>query len=429
MLTLLVLLPTLTYAADGAPEAPAGSTAGPPADGQAGPPPPPPKRDGKGKGKDKKGEGKDDDDDKHFKLGGDFQVNFVAERLERIGDVAYESNPPRSTFTVAHLRPRADYKPTDWLAMRAAVEFAAIPDSPPQDPELVGESLAVAATDEDILNPTVDEMFVKLQSTGPLRTSLRMGVMHTSFGLRDEYDRYDTFFMGGQLAYMEPERRFGVSPGIDIGVGWRLAYKDYAALDLQLINGSGVTRLDATAAKDIVARLTLSPVDVVEIRGSWMHAGNAEDGHTHGAFSLGLDGGRFLPGVNPRIVAEGVMSRVTTGGYSVDRLGWLVAAAGDVPLQSKVTDHLSLLVSYSRFDPDHFVAAGQDDPASYDQNWYVDAGANLYWNIDGKGNKREKERRGPQSAAFTGLTWEHIIPQNLDIPVSDSIVVHCGLSR
>lgn len=369
-------------------------------------------------------------DAEKWKLGGDFQANFVAEHLERGGDVAFADNPPRPTFTVAHFRPRVEFEATDWLSLRAAMEFAAFPDSPPVDPEILGDALAVAGSDESILSPSIDEMFLRLHTGKSLRTTLRMGVLHTSFGLRDAYDQHDAFFLGGQLAYMEPERRFGISPGIDLGVGWRLAWKDMAALDLQLINGSGVTRLDSTSSKDIVARVTLAPVSMVELRGSVMHAGTKDDGHTHGAFSVELNARSLLPSVAPRIVAEGVMSRVSVGGYDTDRLSWLVAGAADVPLQTVLTDHVSIVASLSGFDPD-FVASSVDVAPVYDQNWYVDAGANLYWNTEGpkRAGRDGGKQRGRGVTAFTGLTFEQMIPENADLPVSNSITVHCGLSR
>jgi hypothetical protein len=365
-----------------------------------------------------------------WKFGGDFQTNFVAEHLERGGDPAFAGNPPRPTFTVAHLRPRVDFEATDWLSLRAAMEFAAYPDSPPIDPEILGDTLAVAGSDESILDPSVDEMFLRLHTGKNLRTTLRMGVLHTPFGLRDAYDQYDAFFLGGQLAYMEPERRFGISPGIDLGVGWRLAWKDMAALDLQLVNGSGVTRLDSTSSKDLIARVTLAPVSMVELRGSVMHAGTKDDGHTHGAFSVELNAKSLLPSVAPRIVAEGVLSRVSVGGYDTDRLAWLVAAAADVPVQTRLTDHVSVIASLSGFDPD-FVASSVDVAPVYDQNWYIDAGANLYWNTEGpqRAGGEGGKQRGRGVTAFTGLTFEQMIPENADLPVSNSITVHCGLSR
>ena len=58
-----------------------------------------------------------------FKVGGEFQVNFVAEHLERNGDPAYVDNPPRPTFTVAHFLPRATLDATPWLDMHAGIEF------------------------------------------------------------------------------------------------------------------------------------------------------------------------------------------------------------------------------------------------------------------------------------------------------------------
>lgn len=361
-----------------------------------------------------------------FKLGGEFQLNFVAEHLERNGDPAYVDNPPRPTFTIAHFLPRAALDVTPWLDLRAGIEFAAEPDSPPVDPDLIGD-LAVSGTDETILDPRFDELFVRMHVGRNLRQNLRMGVMHTSFGLRDDYDRYDHFFLGGQLAYMEPERRFGVSPGIDIGVGYRLAWKDLGALDLQLINGSGVTRLDSTASKDMVARLSLTPLQMFDVRGSVMHAGNATDGHTHGAASLEVNTQRFLPAINPRVVGEILLSRVTEGGVITDRLGWLVAGALDVPLHTIATDHLSLLGSGSAFDPNFLVGTPQT-LATFDLNWYVDIGANMYWNTEGKrpaSGKRDHEG----IVAFTGLTYEQVTPQNADLAISHSVVVQCGVSR
>jgi hypothetical protein len=350
----------------------------------------------------------------------------VAEHLERNGDPAYVDNPPRPTFTIAHFLPRAALEVTPWLDMRAGIEFAAEPDSPPVDPELIGD-LAVSGTDEAILDPRFDELFVRMHVGRNLRQNLRMGVMHTSFGLRDDYDRYDHFFLGGQLAYMEPERRFGVSPGIDIGVGYRIAWKDLGALDLQLINGSGVTRLDSTASKDMVARLSLTPLQMFDLRGSVMHAGNATDGHTHGAASLEVNTQRFLPAINPRVVGEILLSRVTEGGVNTDRLGWLVAGALDVPLHTIATDHLSLLGSGSAFDP-NFLVGGPQTQATFDLNWYVDIGANMYWNTEGK--RRESGKRDHDGiVAFTGLTYEQVTPQNADLAISHSVVVQCGVSR
>lgn len=362
-----------------------------------------------------------------FKLGGEFQLNFVAEHLERNGDPAYVDNPPRPTFTIAHFLPRAALDVTPWLDMRAGIEFAAEPDSPPVDPELIGDSLAVSGTDETILDPRFDELFVRMHVGRNLRQNLRMGVMHTSFGLRDDYDKYDHFFLGGQLAYMEPERRFGVSPGIDIGVGYRIAWKELGALDLQLINGSGVTRLDSTASKDMVARLSLTPLQMFDVRGSVMHAGNATDGHTHGAASLEVNTQRFLPAINPRVVGEILLSRVTEGGVNTDRLGWLVAGALDVPLHTIATDHLTLLGSGSAFDP-NFLVGGPQTQATFDLNWYVDIGANMYWNTEGKRPASGKrDRQG--IVAFTGLTYEQVTPQNADLAISHSVVVQCGVSR
>lgn len=398
-----------------------------PPPGQGGRRPPPGDRPPEGGRRPPKGDARPEE---LFRLGGDFQVNFVAEHLERGGDPAYADNPSRPTFTIAHLRPRVDFDATPWLALRASMEFAAVPESPPVDPEVLGDTLVVSS-DEAILSPAVDELYLRLHTGKALRQALRMGVLHTAFGLRDDYDDYDKFFLGGQLAYMEPERRFGISPGTDIGLGWRLAYKDLAALDLQLINGSGATKLDGTATKDMVARLTLSPIDVVEVRGSVMHAGNSTDGHTHGAFSLGLNGGRFLPSVSPRIVTEGIMSRVTAGGVDDDRIAWLVAAAGDIPIRTTATDHVSLVASYSGFDP-KFISGGPSDSTSFDQNWYIDVGANLYWNTEGRRitpAREGKRDRTPTTTAFTGLTFEQVIPQNADLAVSNSIVIHCGLSR
>lgn len=361
-----------------------------------------------------------------FRLGGDYQLNFVSEHMERNGDPAYAANPPRPTFTIAHLRPRADLDATPWLSLRAAMEFAAYPDSPPADPELVGDSLAVSDTDESVLDPTVDELYLRLHAGKQLRTALRVGAMHTAFGLRDSYDAYDAFYLGGQLAYMEPERRFGVSPGIDMGVGGRIAWKDMASLDLQLINGSGVTRLDSTAAKDVVARVTIAPVSFVEARASVMHAGTKDDGHTHGAFSLELNARELIPAVAPRVVAEAVMSRVSAGGYDTDRLAWLVAGAADLPLKTSVTDHLTLVGSLSGFDPD-YVKGVTNGAFAFDQTWYVDTGLNLYWNT-GEGASAGRGGVRPLTA-FTGLTFERVIPQNSQVPISNSLTVHCGLSR
>lgn len=364
-----------------------------------------------------------------FRLGGVFQTNFVAEHLERNGDPAYAANEPRPTFTVAHFRPNAELDATPWLDVRAGVEFAAIPDSPPVDPELLGDALAVSGTDETILDPSLDELFVRLHVGRNVRQNVKMGVMHTAFGLRDDYDRYDHFFLGGQLAYMEPERRFGVSPGIDIGVGYRLAWKDLGALDLQLINGSGVSKLDSTASKDIVARLSVTPLQVFDLRGSVMHAGDATNGHTHGAVSLEVNTDRFIPAFNPRIVGEALLSRVVEDGAITDRFGWLVAAATDVPLRTAATDHLSVIGSFSAFDPDYIVG-GPETAASFDQEWFLDAGANVYWNTDGKKKgARHEVREGEGVVAFTGLTYEMVTPQNADLPVSHSITVHCGIAK
>ncbi len=364
-----------------------------------------------------------------FRLGGVFQTNFVAEHLERNGDPAYAANPPRPTFTVAHFRPNAELDATPWLDVRAGVEFAAIPDSPPVDPEMLGDALAVSGTDETILDPSLDELFVRLHVGRNVRQNVKMGVMHTSFGLRDDYDRYDHFFLGGQLAYMEPERRFGVSPGIDIGVGYRLAWKDLGALDLQLINGSGVSKLDSTAAKDVVARLSVTPLRVFDLRGSIMHAGDATDGHTHGAVSLEVNTERFAPAFNPRVVGEALLSRVVEGGAVTDRFGWFVAAATDVPLHTSVTDHLSVIGSYSSFDPD-FIVGGPDTEASFDQQWFLDAGANVYWNTEGKKQgARHEVREGEGVVAFTGITYEMLTPQNAELPVSHSVTVQCGISK
>lgn len=367
----------------------------------------------------------DDAPTEKFRLGGDYQVNFVSEHMERAGDPAYAANPPRPTFTIAHLRPRADLDATPWLALRAAVEFAAYPDSPPMDPEIVSDDLSVAGTDESVLDPTIDELYLRLHTGKDLRAALRVGAMHTSFGLRDAYDAYDAFYLGGQLAYMEPERRFGVSPGIDMGVGGRIAWKDTAALDLQLINGSGVTRLDSTAAKDVVARVTLAPVSFVEVRASVMHAGTKDDGHTHGAFSLELNARELWPSVAPRVVGEAVMSRVSAGGYDTDRLAWLVAGAADLPLKTSVTDHLTLVGSMSGFDPD-YVKGLTNGAFAFDQSWYVDTGLNLYWNT----GEAAKPAGGVRPlTAFTGLTFERVIPQNSQEPIANSVTVHCGLSR
>jgi len=159
--------------------------------------------------------------------------------------------------------------------------------------------------------------------------------------------------------------------------------------------------------KSGVARVSLDLIDGIHLLASGLYAMHGEEslrtlGH------LGIEGSfgssRFL--LEGLAGQDGTLSDLTTD------MGFGISAAHDLKLESDRFDHLTFLGRYMLYDPSTPLAEGYPDAGSV-----IGAAAWAYWKTD------ESHNFG------TGLSYEQVVPQNLDLSVEHAITLETAWRR
>jgi hypothetical protein len=244
-----------------------------------------------------------------------------------------------------------------------------------------------------------------------VRHSLRFGLQKPAFGIRDRFDGFDEYYLGGTRAYEELERRAGLVSSEDAGIAYRAEAKRWAA-DLQLMDGVGYAKTEDNGGKDVIVRLSGDPLP-------WLTVLASADRGVRGADTdqqfWQLAGGVEARGPHQRIVAEYLTGHSEVDGPR-DFQGAQAAAAWDVPMHGDTLDHLSVVGRYYFFDPqtgNEFCPEGQAcDWESYPDNWGGPAAALVaYWDTR------------PGITLLTALTWEMWWVENQEEPIRQSVVL------
>ncbi len=331
-------------------------------------------------------------------VGGDVRIDFNATNLERLGSTA--DGAAALGFNVSRARPIVDVRLGRWFSGRLAVEFR-------QDDSSV--TYAENGPPFDVKNWasgwSIQGREVYLQAAGgdSFRHRLRVGLQEPAFGVRDAYEHTYRFAGEGRA---DLARREGLVPDEDLGVGWRGEIDDRWAFDVQLLNGSGGTTLDPNNGKDVIARVSASPLDVLTVSVSGLYGSRGGDGEGEQAQAeVTLE----VHGPSQRLLLEGLLG--TTSEDRLDTLYSGAAASGawTFPVDSPVLDSFEIVGRFQFFDP----VFGLDAPDAW---WAPAAGAWLGWDVDAGHVVR------------VGATWEMFVPQDSLLPVTHDVIAEAAWS-
>ncbi len=335
------------------------------------------------------------------RLGGEAWFNFSSEHLELMSD---ENASPTVEFTIPRARFRADAQLSSNISARLNVDF-------PQDFSTTTygvdgnylEQATIIDDSPDTWGLFLKDAYVDIASSNAMHR-VRTGLQKPVFGTRDFFNDFDAYFLGGNEAFKTLAWRAGMVDDRDLGVAYQLQALDMFQVDVQLLNGSGSFMRDENNAKDFIGRAMAEPLDFLRFQASVLAGANGSEGDSI-VYQGSLSGEVFLAGA--RLIAELLMAQEgTTADDIVNSSGFMVAAAYDIDLSSSIQllDHLSLLGRYMAFDP----VAGNDYPDA----WAImNVATQLYWNT-----RHHK-------TFLTGLTYEGMIPENIEEPVTHSLVV------
>ncbi len=325
------------------------------------------------------------------RVGGDVRIGFVASNLERLGAAG---DPPPAGFVVSRARPIVDVSLGEWLAGRVAVEVRQ--DDATTTYADTGLSFDVRDWAEG-WSIQGREIWLAARAGTTFRHEVRVGLQEPAFGVRETYE--DDYPFAGE-ARADLARRTGLIPEEDLGIGWRGALGDTWAFDVQVLNGSGGTRLDQNAGKDFVARVAASPGDLVTVSASGLLGARGEDAsgnQAQGELALEVRGAR------QRVLIEGIVGATTE-----DRLDTFFSAAAasgawDFPVESTALSEVTLVGRVQYYDP----VAGWDAPDGW---WAYGAGAWAGWQVL------------PEQRVRTGATWQSYVPQDSALPIEHEVV-------
>ena len=335
-------------------------------------------------------------------VGAELRVNFVAENLERVGDDTWADDPAGFAFVLSRLRPRIDVTLNRHTRARAMFEVHQTDAVTTYEAGATTISVPQYADGWTIQGR---EIYVERESGDKVHHRFRAGVQKTAFGVRDWFDGFDNYYLGGLDAYEDVERRAGLVFAEDVGLGYRIAAKeDRWSGDLQILNGSGFKVMDDNNAKDIIVRLAGRPVSWTNLSVSALFGARGATGDQQvRRASVAAE----LRGPHQRVMGEFIAGR-TEEGSARDEMAYMAAAAWDFEMTG-VLDRVSVVGRFQGYDPDTSNSQGADAP--YPDNWWSSAAAaQFYWNAV------------PKTTLLTGLSWEMMVPENLEEPITQALV-------
>jgi len=178
---------------------------------------------------------------------------------------------------------------------------------------------------------------------------LRVGKGRTIFGIVDDYDGPDRYFLGGTTVMRDLAWRAGLVYRGDQGLVYTFAPTEAFSAQAMVANGTGGLSAEENRAKDGVTRLRWRPAPGVSLIASGQigREGEALDTDKRLVCAAAEVGGR-----SARVIAEGIWGQVGEVGAPTPQGGFLVAAAQELPLGAARLDHLTFVQRYLAFDPD-----------------------------------------------------------------------------
>ncbi|GEM_PF-6997768 len=240
---------------------------------------------------------------------------------------------------------------------------------------------------------------------GDVAHRMRAGVQLSSFGV-DGYASPDGFFFAHPAAFQRMAERVGVVDRRDAGLSYQLRAFELVTADVQIVNGTGANVPDDNYAKDYQGRLQIQPIEQLTVVASALYGAAGPDLEL--VYTAMQVGGVVRLG-ELRAMAE----YVTRAGQTVDEetqaAGWAAAAAYDLALGVDWIDHLGVAVSHQQWDGDTLGSFP-------DMEWVTDAGLTAWWTAPN------------EASAWTGLTYENLIPENIEEPVSHQLLMQWGFA-
>ncbi|MDP2304872.1 MAG: hypothetical protein Q8P18_02470 [Pseudomonadota bacterium] len=338
-------------------------------------------------------------------LGGDVRIDFTAANLERLGSEL--DGAAAAGFNVSRARPILDVRLGRAFYGRMAIEFRQ--DDHTTSYTNTGITFDVAdwaggwsvQGREVYLGASFGGSTDGAAAENALRHDVRVGLQEPAFGVRDTYEERYVFAGEGRA---DLARREGLIPDEDLGVGWHGELGKRWAFDVQLLNGSGGASLDQNNGKDLIARVSAAPIDLLAVSVSGLYGARALDGSGEQAqVELAVE----VRGPSQRLLIEGIVGTTTE-----DRLDTFYSAASAsgawvFPVKGALLESVELVGRFQFVDP----VAGFDLP---DARWSPAAGGWLNWAV------------APAHVVRLGATWEMNVPQDSLLPVAHDVVAEAA---